>query len=560
LDTEVTSQATTGQVFARMINAYGVSHVFIVPAIFNSAMEAMEDFGIRRIATHHEMAAAFMADGYARASRRPGLCFAQAVGSGNMAAALREAYLAGSPVICVTGGPEPSGRYRFTYQINEDLPMFEPVTKLNAHVDLPGRLPDILRQAFRVATTGGPGPVHLELPGRLGEGVDGMITFDPSEEPRFAAYPAFRPAAESEDVMRAAEALARSKRPMIIAGGGAVASGASEAIVALAERYEIPVAVTLAGKETIVRDHPLSIGLVGNYGLESANRLALEADLVVLIGARGGGLTTGNGRLIAPDASVVQCDIDPVQLGRMRPVVAALLGDAHVVAGQLTAAITPEQPRHAWLEHVRAATDAWLAAAAPVALSDAVPMRPERVCREITESLPTDGIVVADTGHTAIWAGSRIDITSSSQRFMACAGTLGWALPAAIGAKCAFPDRPVLCFTGDGGIGYHLAELETAARAGINIVVVVNNNGAYQQVKPGIDAAYGGTQRGLAGEMWRFGPIDYARVAEEMGCLGIRVEQPEAVGTAVTRAFAAGRPVLIDAVTDVEAFPMPSWA
>jgi len=240
-------------------------------------------------------------------------------------------------------------------------------------------------------------------------------------------------------------------------------------------------------------------------------------------------------------------------------VVAALLADARVVAGQLAAAVAPGSPRRAWLQHARDATDARLAAAARHAASDAVPMRPERVCREITAALPADGIVVTDTGHAAVWAGSWIDITSPSQRFLACAGTLGWALPAAIGAKCAYPERPVICFTGDGGIGYHLAELETAARAEINVVVVVNDNGSYQQVRPGIDAAYGGTQRGFAGEMWRFRPVDYAQVAEEMGCLGIRVERPESMGPALARAFAADRPVLIDSVTDVEAFPMPSW-
>jgi acetolactate synthase-1/2/3 large subunit len=219
-------------------------------------------------------------------------------------------------------------------------------------------------------------------------------------------------------------------------------------------------------------------------------------------------------------------------------------------------ACPPSVTRPAWIRHAQAALTAWREGVAGAMTSDAVPIRPERLCKEISEFLHAGAILVADTGHAAIWTGTMVGLTKPGQRYIRCAGTLGWGFPAALGAKCAAPDRPVLCFTGDGGLCYHLAELETAARAGINAVIVVNNNGALQQVKKGIDTSYGGKQWGRSKEMWVFkSGIDYARVAEDLGCLGIRVETPGEIRGALEKAFAAGRPTLVDVATDIEAAP-----
>jgi acetolactate synthase-1/2/3 large subunit len=210
------------------------------------------------------------------------------------------------------------------------------------------------------------------------------------------------------------------------------------------------------------------------------------------------------------------------------------------------------------VRHAQDALRQWRESLASLLDSDAVPIRPERICREISEFLPKDSILVADTGHAAIWTGTMVALNKPGQRYIRCAGTLGWGFPAAIGAKCAVPDRPVLCFTGDGGLCYHLAELETAARAGVAAVILVNNNGALQQVRKGIDTAYGGKQWGRSKEMWVFKPgTNYARVAEELGCLGIRVEKPGEIRNALEKAFAAGRPALIDVATDIDA--APAW-
>ncbi|MFB3819064.1 MAG: thiamine pyrophosphate-binding protein [Candidatus Methylomirabilales bacterium] len=549
---------STGEFFAKTLQGYGVTHVFLVPAIFNQAMAAMEDLGITRVTTHHEMAAAYMADGYARAGRRPGICMGQAVGAGNLAAGLRDAYQTGSPVIAVSGGPQPDARYRYFYQVVEDFPMFAPVTKMNAMVERPDRLPDLLRQAFRTATTGTPGPVHLELPGRLGELVAGEGPSEILIEAQHAGYPAYRIPPDPAAVERALALLAQAERPVIVAGGGVAASNAGGELVALAERLSVPVAVSMNGKESVPDDHPLCLGNVGTYGRRAANQLVAEADLVFFAGSRAGGLTTNNWKLPRPGTRVIQLDINGEELGRNYPAAVGLLGDARLVLRAMADQATgsPSRARLAWAAHAREAVRSWWEGLASALRSDAVPVRPERLCAELSEFLPEDALLVSDTGHAAIWTGTMVGLRRPGQRYLRCAGTLGWGFPATLGAKCAQPERTVVCFTGDGGLCYHLAELETAARFGINAVIVVNNNGALQQVRRGIDAAYGGTQRGRSKEMWVFRPgTDYARVAEDLGCLGIRVEKPAGIREALERACAAGRPALIDVVTDLEAAP-----
>ena len=186
-------------------------------------------------------------------------------------------------------------------------------------------------------------------------------------------------------------------------------------------------------------------------------------------------------------------------------------------------------------------------------------MRPERICKAISDVLPPGGIVVADTGHSGIWSGTMIDLLRRDQRFLRCAGSLGWSLPAAIGAKCALPDACVICFCGDGAFYYHIAELETAARLGINVIVVVNDNAALNQEIPLFDKAYGGKQRGKSEEMWRFLPTDFAKIAENFGCVGLRVESPGDLEGALRHAMTLNRPVVIDAISDVGAMARPAW-
>jgi acetolactate synthase-1/2/3 large subunit len=551
---------TGSRFFAQAMRAYGVTHVFFVPTIMLQALAEMEDLEIRRVMTHGEKAAAYMADGYARASRRPGVCMAQTVGAANLAAGLRDAFLAGSPVIAITGGRQPESKYRHAYQEMDDFPLFEVVTKFNAQVDVVERLPDLLRQAFRETTVGAPGPVHLELRGNHGHVAEDVGNLDLVFEEPFRKVPAFRPEPEPEGIREAANALAEAQRPVIVAGGGVTTSRAAPEVIELAEKLSIPVATSLNAKETILDSHPLSVGVVGTYSRWCANRVVADADLVFFIGSHTGGQVTHNWKIPPRGTPVIQLDIAPEELGRNYPNTSSLLGDARSSLRQLIQAVERQPPRTKWLLHAQDVVGQWRAEVAPLASSQAVPIRPERLCKELSEVMPPDGVLVSDTGHAGMWTGTMVELKHPGQRYLRCAGSLGWAFPAALGAKCALPDRPVLCFTGDGGFYYHLAELETAARFGINVVIVVNNNRSLNQEIPLFDAAYGGQQRGRAREMWVFEEVNFARVAEAMSCLGLRVERPDKIKDVLTQALAANRPVVVDVATDINALASRAWS
>jgi len=209
--------------------------------------------------------------------------------------------------------------------------------------------------------------------------------------------------------------------------------------------------------------------------------------------------------------------------------------------------------RKAWVAQAQHICKEWSEKCRSVLTSDAVPIRPERICAELTRHVPDNGIVVVDTGHAGMWMGGMYDLSSPGQSYMRSAGHLGWAFPAGLGAKCACPDRPVVTFTGDAGLWYHIAEIETAARWRINAVTVVNNNSSGNQSKRGFDRVYGGTQTEQAREMWTFSRVNFARIAEDMGAVGIRVEKAADIGPAIERALTANRPAVIDVVTDIDA-------
>ncbi len=458
---------TGAQVMADMLQGYGVSHVFMVPAVLRRSFAEMERrTGIKRIHTHGEKSAAYMADGYARASGRPGLCMAQVIGALNLAAGLRDAWLAHSPVIAFTGGRDPQTKFRKVYQEVDDVPAFEPVTKLNATVDAVERFPDMIRQAFRVAVSGSPGPVHLQFRGNEGQIDAEEADMEALCEPLFARVPPFRPEPDLEAALAALRLIEAAERPVIVAGGGVRASGAGPELVALAEALAVPVATSLNGKDVIPGNHPLCVGVVGTYSRESANRVVSQADLVCFVGSETGGMTTNFWKNPKIGVPAVQIDIDPQALGRNYPLKAAVLGDAkktlacmreHTNAGSASL-------RKAWVETARTLCREWQDKYRPALESDAVPIRPERLCGELTRHVPEDAIVVVDTGHAGMWMGGMYDLMSPKQSYIRSAGHLGWAFPAGLGAKCGAPERPVVVFTGDAGFWYHIGEIETAVR------------------------------------------------------------------------------------------------
>jgi acetolactate synthase-1/2/3 large subunit len=555
------AKMTGARLFADMMRGYEVSHIFFVPAFMLKSFAEMEDMPIKRIMVHGEKAAAYMADGYGRASGKPGVCMAQMIGASNLAAGLRDAHMAGAPVLAISGGPTPQSRYRHAYQEVDDITQFDAVTKFNAQVDSVTRLPDLLRQAFRVATSGAPGPVHLRIQSHLGQITEQEADLDPLVESMYSRAPAFRPEPEMHRVRDALAAIARAQRPMIVAGGGVTASRAQAELIELAECLGLPVATSLNAKAAMIDAHPLAVGVPGAYSRDCANRALTEADLVFFVGSHTGGQVTNNWMFPPVGTTVIQLDIDPEELGRNYPNAVSILGDARVGLRRMIDAAPKgmSEGRAPWMKRVQQIVADWRAENAPMRGSAAVPIRPERICKEISDALPPNGVVVSDTGHAGIWTARMIELKHSEQRYYRTAGSLGWGFPGALGIKCALPDRPVVCFTGDGGFYYHIAELETASRHNINAVIVVNNNSALNQEIKLNDIAYGGKQRGRAEEMWRFPKIDFAKIAEAFGCVGMRVERPDELGDALRRAMSMNKPVVVDVVTDMYAIAPHPW-
>ncbi len=550
---------TGGRFMAETLDGYGVTHVFFVPVIIQRAMLEMEKLGIKRILTHGEKAAAYMADGYARASHKPGICAAQNVGAANLAAGLQDPFLAGSPVLAITGRKPRISQHRNSYQEVDHLRPFSAVTKYSVPVDTAEQLPFLLRQALREATSGAPGPVHLDLEGTSGNVVmEGEADLEVIIEENFTRVPAYRPEPEAEMVRAAAQALSAAQRPVIVAGGGVTASGAQQEVVQLAEMMSIPVATSLNAKTAIPDGHPLSVGVCGSYSRTCANRLVSEADLVLYIGSHTGSQVTNEWTVPSLDTPVIQIDIDPSELGRSYPAKATLQGDARACLRRLMEVLEPLGPRTEWVNRAQQLVAEWREGVSEVANSDGSPIRPERLCKELTDYLPSDAVLVSDTGHSGIWTGTMIDLKEQTQQYIRCAGSLGWGFPGALGAKCALPDRPVICFTGDGGFWYHMSELETALRYGINAVIVVNNNHSLNQEKRSNDRLYAG-QPGNPEELWHMLDVDLAKLAQAIGCFGIRVDQPGQIQSALEQAIASGKPAVVDVVSDIEGIAPPAW-
>ena len=553
------SKMTGARFLAETVHGYGITHVFFMPYIAPRSLMEMEKLGIKRIQTHGEKAAAYMADAYARVTRRPSLCMAQSVGALNLAAGLQDAYLACAPVVALTGRENQINQRRHAYQEVDHVNPFSAVTKYSGFVATPEQLPVYLRQAFRSATSGTPGPVHLDLEGLAGQMVvDREADLEIVIEEPFTQLPPFRPEAELEKVVEALQLLTTAKRPIIVAGGGVTASGARDELVSLAEKLSIPVATSLNAKAMFPSDHPLAVGVPGSYSRACANQAVCEADLVFFIGSHTGGQVTNGYRIPPQGTPIIQLDINPEELGRNYPIQLGMQGDVRNSLRAMIRQVETAEPRTQWIDRVQKLVRNWKESVSDKVNSDMVPILPERLCRELTDHLPSDAILVSDTGHSGIWTGTMIDLKRPDQIFVRCSGSLGWGLPAAMGAKCAQPDRPVLCFTGDGGIWYHLSELDTAMKCGINAVILVNNNHSLNQEKGGVESVYGGRTPG-SDELWLFPDADFAGIAESMGCFGITVHKPGQLASALDQAFTAEKPAIVDVKTHIEGIAPRAW-
>ena len=545
---------------ARALAETGMTHVFFVESVLRRTLLQLGDLGVKPVLAHTEKAAAYMADGFARITGRPAVCMAQSVGAANLASGLQDAYLGRSPVIALTGRREPSFQHRNSYQEIAHSPLFAAVTKFSSPVDSTTELPRLLRHAWRAALADTPRPTHLDFNGLQGDVIElGQTSEFPVIDPEARQIPAHRPVADAGDIERAAAALTAARRVAIVAGDGAAASRAGPEVLALAEVLAAPVATTLGARGIMPTRHHLSAGVAGSYSAPPANRIVHGAELVLFVGCDTGDQVTLNWRVPSLETAVVQIDADPLEPGRSYRKTTGLVGDPKATLERLVQVIgQPARDTGFAQEAARIVAD-WRATMAPLVESDAAPPRVERLCAEVTRALPSDGILVSDTGYSGIWTGTMIDLNGEEQTYLRAAGSLGWSFPASLGAQCAAPDRKVLCFTGDGGFYYHLAELETARRCGIPVTVVINNNSGFGQNLTGV-RRIAGNRPGRGEELIRFGPTDFTAVARSFGVESVRVEQADQIAPALAAALEAGGPMVVDVVTDLEPRAPEPWA
>src|ERR1700722_4155850 len=545
---------------ARALAGAGTTHVFFVESVLRRTLLQLGDLGVKPILAHSEKAAAYMADGYARIAGRPGVCMAQSVGAANLASGLQDPYLGHSPVIALTGRKEPSFQHRNAYQEIAHAPLFAAVTKFSAAVDSTSELPRLLRHAWRSALADPVRPTHLDFSGLQGDVIELGQAAEPVEieaEPR--PIPVHRPVADDSDIDRAAKLLTGARRVAIVAGDAAAASGAGPEILALAEALAAPIATTLGARATIPTRHRLSAGGAGSYSAPRANRIVHSAELVLFIGCDTGDQVTLNWTIPEIATPTVQIDADPLEIGRSYPNTIGVVGDPKATVARLNQIVGHPVRDNSFVEEAARIVADWRESMAPPVGRDTAPITVERLCAAITRALPADGVLVADTGYSGIWTGTMIELNGAGQTYLRAAGSLGWAFPASLGAQCAAGARKVVCFTGDGGFYYHLAELETARRYRIPAVIVINNNSGFGQNLTGV-RRISGNRPSRGEELVRFGPTDFTEVAKSFGVRGIRVEKAEQIAAALNTALAADEPVVLDVVTDLEPRAPEAWS
>jgi acetolactate synthase-1/2/3 large subunit len=544
---------------ARALAQTGMSHVFFVESVMRRTLLQLSDLGVKPVLAHSEKAAAYMADGYARVARRPGVCMAQSVGAANLASGLQDPWLGRSPVIALTGHKEPSFQHRNSYQEIPHAPLFSVVTKFSSPVYATTELPRLLRHAWRAALAETPRPTHLDFSGLQGDVIElGQTSEPPMLETEPRPIPMHRPVAEDRDIERVAALLKSARRIAIVAGDGAAMSLAGPEVLALAEALAAPVATTLGARGIIPTQHRLSAGVAGSYSAPPANRIVHSAELVLFIGCDTGDQVTLNWTIPGYETPIVQIEADPLEIGRSYPNTTGIVGDPKATVARLVEIIGRPVRDNGFADEAARIVGDWRASMVALSERNTAPIAVERLCAEVTRALPLDGILVADTGYSGIWTGTMIELNGAGQSYLRAAGSLGWAFPASLGAKCAAGDRKVICFTGDGGFYYHLAELESARRCGIAVTVIVNNNSGFGQNLTGVHRI-AGNRPGRGEELIRFGPTDFTAVARSFGVRGIRVEQPGEIAAALREALAADETVVLDVVTDLEPRAPAPW-
>ncbi len=549
-DSERPRRMKGDQFLAELVRQSGTKAVFFVPTFLYSTLVELAEDPIKRVLCHSEKAAGYMADGYAQASGTPGIVITMGgAGAANLYAGLVDAWQSNTPLLAVTPVSPGSSYQGNSYQ--EAYVDFRPVTKYDAEVRTIDRMAEFFGKAYREMTTGAPRPVHLYLDGAL-EAQESEFDFRYLDR-RYFSYPAFRPRADDDLVGQAVQELRSAERPVMVCGRGTIVSGAWGEVTTLAEQLGIPVTTTLGGKGSIDDQHPLSLGVTGSYRRPSTDQALIDADLVLYVGGHNGGATSKTRQMPKPGVRVIHIDINPAQPGANYPNVLPLIGDARTVLRQMLMVVRSEGPatHSAWVAKTQKLLLEWREREHQHIHGNAIPIRPEQLANEVVMACPENTLYVTDTGFAGTWAGVFMDLPAG-KNCLHCEGSLGWAFPAAIGAKTAVAERPVVAFTGDGGFFYHLTELETAVRNGINLVTVVLNNQAMALQMHVLRDIWPDSLN--MDELSEFGKeTNFADIARGMGAWGVRVTDPRDVGSAVREAINANMPAVVDVVIDQSA-------
>jgi acetolactate synthase-1/2/3 large subunit len=513
--------------------------------------EAVRALGLKHFLINDERCGAFAADAYARVTNRPGVCDATlGPGATNLVTGLVESFNAGIPQVVLIGGANRDHAGKNMTQEARQVDILRPAVKEVIRIEAVKRIPELLRRAFAVATSGRPGPVVLDVPEDV---CHGDYVFDAADfwiDPSTLQAQARRTRPDPTDLERAAAIIANAQRPLLLAGGGIHVSQAYEALQALAEGHAIPAAHTMSGKGAIACTHPLSAGLFGRYS-RIANELIAASDALIVVGCKLGEIATRRFQLIPAGTPLVHIDILPEELGRTTRADVALAADARLALADLAAALgdgaTARTRRKAYADEVPARMAKWRASAADRLKSREKPINVGRLIDELNAVMPEDAILVADGGFAGHWGGLLFDTKRAGRHFIADRGlaSIGYGVPGSMGAQIAAGARRVVGLTGDGGFNMTIGELETVRRAGTPFVLCVFNNAASGYVKALQHSMFGkgNYQSSDLVEM------DYAAITRAMGCHGIRVEDPDAIGAALREGLAnTSSPTVLDVV------------
>ena len=558
------NQMTGAEAMAHMLRAYDVRHVFglcgdtTLP--FYDAL-ARDDYGIDHILTRDERHAAYMADGYARVTGKPGVCEGPSGGGATyILPGLIEANDSSSPILAITTDVATTSRGRYPLTELDQLSLFKPLTKWNASLDQAPRLPAMVRAAFRAMTTGRPGAAHLALP------FDTQKAFvDPAEiwaEERHQRYPASPAAPEPAAISAAADRLLRARRAVAICGGGPVIAGAQEALAELATLLDLPIATTVSGQGAIAETHPQAVGVVGtNGGVPSTKAVVDEADLALFIGCRAGSVTTERWRSPKSSAAVIHIDSDPMVPGANYATEVAICADARLALEALAAELK-SRGAGAGQGGAQRARNAWEAKHAlyqPLADSLETPIRPERVVAALSRLLDDDATIVADPGTPCPYFSAHYRWRRAGRRFITnrAHGALGFSLAAAMGAHVGRPDVKTVAVMGDGSFGFCCGEFETIMRRRMPLTAIVLSNATFGWIKAGQESGFGRRYYNVD-----FSRTDHAAVASAFGVKSWRVEDPERLEPVLREALAHDGPTLVDIITQPlheAAAPVSEW-